>query len=79
MHEVACFTSFNIFANLLGFIGNIATSINGLGTAGAWILVCMVIPLYIYLMFMYKTDHVRYVYEMKQDHLLKHAEDDSYS
>jgi len=65
MHEVACYTTFNIFANIIGLIGNTATSINGMGTAGAWVLVGMVIPLTLYLVFRYKTRLARFEYETK--------------
>lgn len=63
MHEVACFTTFNVIANILGFIGTIVTSINGLGTGGAWMLVGMVVPLYFYLLFGYETNLARFNYE----------------
>ncbi|KAL4489385.1 hypothetical protein ABPG72_002681 [Tetrahymena utriculariae] len=67
MHEVTCFSTFNIFANILGFIGNMVTSIDGIGTAGAWILVGMIIPLYVYLVFNYKTNCARFDYEINQN------------
>jgi len=71
MHEVACYTVFNIFANAIGLIGNLTTSINGIGTAGAWVLVGMIVPLTLYLVFVYKTHLARFKYETNS---LKKAE-----
>lgn len=51
--EIVGFTIFCQAANLIGFIGNMISSV------GMWLICVIIAPLYIYLMFFYKTKHIR--------------------
>lgn len=53
INENAGFTIFNVLANVLGFLGNLA------GGLGMWMIAGLMLPLFLYLQFVYKTKLVR--------------------
>ncbi len=58
--ELIAFTVLNIFGNLLGFVGNIVAKY------GIFVIIGIMVPLYLYLMFGYKTDLKRLKIENKE-------------
>jgi membrane-bound metal-dependent hydrolase YbcI (DUF457 family) len=57
--EIVGFTLYFLIANLWGLIGNLMSLV------GLWLLCVTLLPFYIYLMFVYRTDLVRYKAENK--------------
>lgn len=49
INEVCGFQIFNLFANLLGFIGNLVSS------GGMWMITALIGPLFLYLISCYST------------------------
>jgi len=54
--ELIIFIAYNILANILGYIGDVFSTIDFVGQNGLWMIFGLMVPIYLYMIIGYKTD-----------------------